>query len=390
MSRYYAPCAAQKLQHVAYAEELIYPDFEIREPYFAKDEHRDAWRAATSDISERAVLDSGWMAYRGQTGQNFVFNDVKYSASWNLDSWSPKSCMSSLISTSSIQPLSRKEKAADTLLPAVTIAHSPDSYSFQHHLDRVTHIIAQGAHLLHGVQRPYAATGRRGPQRVQDLWARLGYDEEHVLYDQQEVEAETMVFSCRAVLIHPWLSLKTLEAFGIEHDPAPKSGKRNKVVYMTRSDGRALNRGRRIVNEEQVLDGIRALLAERGRGEELVVFNPEDFKTTDDLFSWFNQNVAAVVGPHGGAMINHRWAAKGTFVLEMLPTTRVSMMIFEEASVLSQTYAAIVVPPTQPEDTDMEVDVRDVVELLQKHLGIPGEDPLRRGYHWRAKELGLN
>ncbi|KAJ7152662.1 hypothetical protein C8R43DRAFT_1003212 [Mycena crocata] len=45
-------------------------------------------------------------------------------------------------------------------------------------------------------------------------------------------------------------------------------------------------------------------------------------------------------------MINHCWAAKGTLVIEMMPTTRPAMLIFEEASVLSQAYAAILVEPT--------------------------------------------
>lgn len=72
MPTYYAPCAAQKMRNVAYAEELVYPGFEIREPFFAREEHREAWRKATLDITDRAVLYAGWMAYRGQSGQNFV------------------------------------------------------------------------------------------------------------------------------------------------------------------------------------------------------------------------------------------------------------------------------------------------------------------------------
>ncbi|KAJ7135869.1 hypothetical protein C8R44DRAFT_662094 [Mycena epipterygia] len=386
MPTHYAPCVARTLSNVAYAEELVYPDFEIREPYFAKEEHRERWRKASSEITERGVLDSGWMAYRGQSGQNFVFNDVKYTWS-QFDSWSPESCMSNLVSTSPIQPISGDGAAR---LPIVTIAVSPDSYSFQHHLDRVTHIIAQGSHLLYGhTSAPYVATGRRGSRTVQRLWELLGYDSEHVLHNKAGVEAATMIFSCRAVLIHPWLSLKTLEAFGIEHNAV--STTRNKVVYMSRSDGRASNFGRRVLNEANVLAGIRKFLADRNRGEELVVFNPDDYENTDQLFSWFSQNAAAIIGPHGGAMFNHRWAAKGTLVIEMMPTTSCAMMIFEEASILSQTYAAIVVEPpaTDPSDTDMEIDVQDVLSLLGEHLGVVGENPLRKSYYWRAKELGL-
>jgi hypothetical protein len=78
-------------------------------------------------------------------------------------------------------------------------------------------------------------------------------------------------------------------------------------VYMSRSDGRASNKGRKVVNEDELLEGITKSLAERNRGEELVVFNPDDYETTDQLLAWFSENVAAVIGPHGGAMINHRW-----------------------------------------------------------------------------------
>ncbi|KAJ7752477.1 hypothetical protein DFH07DRAFT_825484 [Mycena maculata] len=384
---HYAPCLAQNLNNVAYAEELLYPDFEIREPYFAKEEHRERWQKATSDINERGVLQSGWMAYKGQSGQNFVFNNVKYTwSSSNFDTWSPESCMSSLVSTSPIEPITDR---TESRLPIVTIALSPDSYSFQHHLDRVTHIIAQGSHLFYGsASEPYVVTGRRGSKTVQQLWEYLGYDEDHVLNTKEGVEAETMVFSCRAVLIHPWLSLKALESFGIQHDVP--SATRNKIVYMSRSDGRTLNVGRRVVNEEEVLEGIRTFLAERKQGEELVVFNPDEYESTGQLFEWFSKNVAAVVGPHGGAMINHRWAAKGTLVIEFMPTTRTAMMIFEEAGVLSQNYAAILVEPTEPAGTDMEIDVRDVVSLLGEHLGVVGQDPLRKSYYWRAEELGLD
>jgi hypothetical protein len=65
------------------------------------------------------------------------------------------------------------------------------------------------------------------------------------------------------------------------------------------------------------------------------------------------------------------------------------MMIFEEASVLSQPYAAIIVDPTEPLGTDMKIDVRDVLSLLEQHLGVVGPDPLRKSYQWRAKELGI-
>lgn len=91
--QHFAPCVAERVEGVVYAEEFLYPDFEIRrvshlprrrpsssltltssrEPHFARPEHRERWREIAAGIRERGVLqDSGWLSYRGQHGQNFV------------------------------------------------------------------------------------------------------------------------------------------------------------------------------------------------------------------------------------------------------------------------------------------------------------------------------
>ncbi|KAF8173341.1 hypothetical protein K438DRAFT_1772152 [Mycena galopus ATCC 62051] len=129
-------------------------------------------------------------------------------------------------------------------------------------------------------------------------------------------------------------------------------------------------------------------LDKRGRGEELVLFNPNDFANITELFAWFAENVMAVVGPHAncnpffggelilcGAMMNHRWANKDTFVLDFMPAHRIEMINYEEASLLSQTYAVIIV---EPRDMDMEIDIEGVVALVHQHLGVLEEDPLRK------------
>lgn len=72
-----------------------------------------------------------------------------------------------------------------------------------------------------------------------------------------------------------------------------------------------------------------------------------------------------------------------------MPTTRIAVMIYEEASLLSQTYAALVVEPTVKGGLDMEIDVEDVLGLLRAHLGVVGSSPLRKSYPWQAKELGF-
>lgn len=74
-----------------------------------------------------------------------------------------------------------------------------------------------------------------------------------------------------------------------------------------------------------------------------------------------------------------------------MPTTFTSLAIYEEASVLSQQYAAMVVEPSREGGKDMVIEVEDVRSLLKEHLGKgeTAEDPLRKYYPWKAKELGL-
>ncbi|KAJ7868749.1 hypothetical protein B0H14DRAFT_304211 [Mycena olivaceomarginata] len=201
---------------------------------------------------------------------------------------------------------------------------------------------------------PYVLTGRGGSKTVNELWSRMGYPEDHVLHEKSKMAAERLIFTCRAPLIHPWLSLKSLKLLGVPRT-SPSTSTRNKVVYMSRSHGGAANPGRRVVNEEAVLRGITAFLDERDNGEELVMFNPDNFQNITQLFAWFSENVIAVVGPHGGAMINHRWANRDILVIEFMPADRIAMMNYEEALLLSQTYAAIIVEPI---GLDMEIDRR--------------------------------
>lgn len=153
-----------------------------------------------------------------------------------------------------------------------------------------------------------------------------------------------------------------------------------KVMYMSRSDGRASNGGRRVLNEDSVLTAIRSLLDTRGRGERLELFDPTKFESVSSLIETFSRDVAAVVGPHGGSLMNHRFAGPDTLVLEFLPTTRMEVINFEETSMLNQTYAVIVTPGIGATH-DVEVDAGDVVKLLSEKLGKPGKSVLMP-YQW--------
>jgi hypothetical protein len=140
-------------------------------------------------------------------------------------------------------PLSTDEYAAAYPIDVLHIATSPDSWSFQHFLDRITyapflpsfypllnsfhwcsHIVSQGAHLSRGRNSTEVVTGRAGSDVVTEMWNMLGFTGQHVHHavgSDIRLAAKTLVFSCRAPLVHPWLSLRTLETFGLDPHGVP-------------------------------------------------------------------------------------------------------------------------------------------------------------------------
>lgn len=60
------------------------------------------------------------------------------------------------------------------------------------------------------------------------------------------------------------------------------------------------------MNEDEMLGSIRALLAERNQGEALVLFLELKSGSRKELMEWFHRNARAAIGPHGGAMFDHR------------------------------------------------------------------------------------
>jgi capsular polysaccharide biosynthesis protein len=141
---------------------------------------------------------------------------------------------------------------------------------------------------------------------------------------------------------------------------------------MSRSDGNTANSGRQVENEADVLSAIELLLAERELGESLLVFNPDTYNTTESLIEFFTNDVLAIVGPHGGGLMNHRFAGPNVLVLEFLPTSRIEWINWEEVSVLNQTYAAIITEPIPDTKDDMIIEPSQVVDLLSRHIGTPG------------------
>ncbi|EJD38873.1 hypothetical protein AURDEDRAFT_91769 [Auricularia subglabra TFB-10046 SS5] len=397
MHPYHAPCMAATHPKVAYGEELVYPDFRIREPVFAPlrfASDRPEWQALLNKVRDRTALcpDDQWACYRGISGQNIIVANSTYAGIPRPDMWTEQTCMGG---ASSIVGLKYDPNAArlgpaeyDKQFPTdrLVIATSPDSWSFQHFLDRVTHVLVQGAHLNQGVH-PEVVVGRRPPTAVQQMWEMLGFKASaDIHYNGGHVTAKSILFSCRAPLIHPYTSFRTLEAFGLIEPDVPLT-KRKTIMYCSRTTGKDIkNGGRRVLNEAELLNAIRALLSERGQAEDLVIFNQEDYGTQPELMRWFHNNVRAIIGPHGGALFNHRWTGPNTLLLEMMPASYTSLMFWEEASILGQVYANMILPAN---GTNFDADIPAVIEILREHLGKPDArgPSLDTDYRWHGSDL---
>lgn len=151
---------------------------------------------------------------------------------------------------------------------------------------------------------------------------------------------------------------------------------------MSRGNGLAMNGGRYVVNEDAVLDEIRNVLLERDQGEELVIFDDKSFTSTTELITFLSTEVSAIIGPHGGALMNHRLAGPDVLLLEFLPTSRMEFVNHEEASILGQPYAVIITEPAPDSHDNMIIEPSEVRAILTQHLGVRRPDTIVPSYSW--------
>ncbi|PYI09792.1 hypothetical protein BO78DRAFT_404683 [Aspergillus sclerotiicarbonarius CBS 121057] len=382
--RYYAPCLVRTLTHAVAGEELLYPGFSISPPIFAASRPHDGerWWNTTWLLWDRAYKLDTRLRYPEKHGQIYVFENVTLSSSTPFDKWSMESCMSNLAPTSFALPSSDTPTHESVLL-----ANVPDSWSLQHFLDRAMRVVGQSRDYPAG----YIATGREGDSSVKDLWSSLGYPADHVLHRDTSFVASQLIWSCRAPLVHPWLTQKSLSLLAPESlHPVPLSD-RKVILYMTRSNGLTRNGGRQVINEDILLAGIQCVLDRRGKKEKLEIFNHNDFPDMGSLIRYLQQNVKAVVGPHGSALHNHFWTAPDTLVVEFQPTSRPDLTFYESAKMRNHPYVVLMEDPVD-ENHNMLVDVPAVVDIIEQRLEreLEMDDRVKLAYDWEAEELGVN
>ena len=315
-------------------------------------------------------------AVQGQHGQNLVFGNASYKGLPAIDSWTSNSCMHPEVSHRAFGTEAAAEGAAagGMEFPSISIAASPDSWSFQHFHDRVTHIILQGKHLTHADTR--YITGREPVSDVVTaLWDKLVPDADnrvvHTSAQSWPIHAKELIFSCRAPLIHPWFAQRLAEEAGVIKWQKPLL-KRKTVLYCSRArgkGGRMQNGGRSFTNDNEVIAALETLLTIRGQGETLEVFDTSRWNGDfDSMIKHFAGDIRAIIGPHGGALVNLNWAPRDTAVIEVMPSDFFSLALYEHASTLGQTYGFMQSPSVNPRN-DMTVDIPELMGLVDSIIG---------------------
>lgn len=380
-----APCLKQKnnISNMISAHEMLYRPFKLAVPGFINNSHRDHWaKEAMSDVElqKRMTLkmDESAAIYPAQFGQNLVFENAQFTGIPPPDIWSEDSCMGS---RSDHRPfldavnVSELNDALETLV----IATVPDSWSWQHFLDRVTVVWCQSmldAGDSFMSKNVTLVSGTQPQQRVNELYDIMRVKHIHGV---PRVAAKKLVFSCRAPLIHPFTSQRFNDLIGWE---ATKTDKRNVVLMMSRVQSR------QILNQDKLNQRVEDLLRTRGKDEVLEIFDQNQLGSMVDIISFMKDRVKMVIGPHGGAMYNIRFASPGSVLLEFMPAQRFAPVFWEQARLFEHHYYCYICNSLDTEH-NMEIDNLDAVvnwidDILnkQEHSPLPTVEP---HYHWQVK-----
>ena len=339
---------------------------------------------------------------QGQHGQNLVFSNAAYNGLPASDAWMANSCLNPEVSHRSFGTEAAREpdpaaataavdSASDGMeLPSISIAASPDSWSFQHFHDRVTHIILQGQHLTH-TDTTYVTGREPDSPFVKALWNKLVPNaKQHVLHTREQhwpIRAKELIFSCRAPLVHPWFAQRLAEEAGVMGAQKPWAD-RKVILYCSRSRGLGgvmHNGGRSVTNEPAVINALETLLTVRADGERLEVFDLSQWEGDfDGMVDYFASQVRAVIGPHGGALVNINWASRATGVVEIMPSNLFSVAIYELAGTLGHRYG-FMQSPSVNDQNDMTIDIPELMGIVSAVLNNEaGSESLQSAYMWNT------
>jgi capsular polysaccharide biosynthesis protein len=247
-------------------------------------------------------------------------------------------------------------------------------------MDRVTHIVLQAEHLITNETVALAGAPPQS-QIVKDMWDVIMPSKKiNFSWRHQEVAVSELIFSCRAPLIHPFHSFLFQERLGVipkgglsMDEAAKQAAQRKVIVYTPRGRGHERNKGRSVINEEELINRLRRKLKERGRGETLVEFDNYEHTPTLEAAIKFFKSVRVLVGPHGGALYNFHFMQPMSSVIELVKDNHAAAMFWEMSSVLGMRYSVVL---GRDKEKDIEIDVDKVIERIEQELDTT-QDQLR-------------
>ncbi|KAL3659723.1 hypothetical protein V7S43_015397 [Phytophthora oleae] len=229
-----APCIKEADRtNLVEAQELLYPAFRLKLPTFSNAQMKAKWLSQGLHVERMRVSeDQLWAEYPPFQGQNMVFSHALYRGDPPPDIWSENGCMGHNVShLSFVHDLKANAShlANGSSVDTLVVATSPDSWSFQHFIDRVAVVWSQAQLVIPTTTKNGTAivTGRE----PRDAIVNEIYDVmvgQH-LHDPQSVFAKRLVFSCRAPLIHPFTTQRITENILQLLPPAPSESNRNVI-----------------------------------------------------------------------------------------------------------------------------------------------------------------
>ncbi|TDH71061.1 hypothetical protein CCR75_002806 [Bremia lactucae] len=398
MDKRAAPCVKEAHKtNLVEAQELMYPPFRLKLPSFSNLLMKAEWVSRCQHYDDTHITkNEEWAEYPSFTGQNMVFLNAPYQGEPRPDVWSPYACMGQNVSYASFlrnMTSNVTNTANKTSVETLVVATSPDSWSFQHFLDRVAVVWSQAQLVIPTIEKndTIIVTGSEPRDKiVNDIYTLMVGQH---LHDSKLVFAKRLVFSCRAPLIHPFTTQRITETIFQALPPTSGASDRNVILFLSRSIGGVMrNGGRQILNEFEVYDAISTELNATDRPERLQYFHLDKFDGLDDIASFIRDNVKMMIGPHGAAFYNSRFALPRTALIEIIPDPKLffRQCFWEQARLLGQDYSAYI-GNTKNKNFDLIID--DIPSLVQQVLdrlmyldtSYRIQDALQHGYQWELE-----
>ncbi|KAF4317978.1 hypothetical protein JM18_007270 [Phytophthora kernoviae] len=394
MDKLAAPCIKEaQTTNLVEAQELLYPAFRLRLPHFSSTVMQDKWLSQGLHLERMRVSeDKEWAYYPAFQGQNMVFKNAVFRGDPPPDVWSDESCMGSAAShTSFVHDVNENSTGNELSIDTLIVATSPDSWSFQHFIDRVAVVWSQ-AQLAVPTKKKVdtVIVSGKSPRDaiVNEVYELMVGHHLHNI----TVSARHLVFSCRAPLIHPYTTQRITENI-LQALPAPKTDAqtdRNLILFLSRTKGgEAHNGGRKLLNEDKLFDAVSAMLKKEGRPEKLEYFRHSDFAGLTEVASFMRDRVKMMIGPHGAAFYNARFAQPRTALIEIIPDPDKFFVpcFWEQARLLGQDYSAHVGRVVSSKNDMQLTDVEEVARLVRNRLTFLDKpyrpsDALDHTYSW--------